>query len=114
MKIAIVGSRTWTDHLRIMAYIDALPAGTIIISGGAQGVDSIAAGYAEARGLSVVVFLPDWDRFGKSAGMIRNRQIVDAAQEVVAFWDGESRGTKGTIDLALQAKHIKTVTVFKR
>lgn len=59
---------------------------------------------AAAHGLPYKEFPADWEAHGKRAGFIRNQQIVNYADRVVAFWDGESKGTKSTIDMALKAK----------
>ena len=100
MNIAIIGSRDYPDLRAVAAYVNTLPLDTVVISGGARGVDLTAEQQAMKRGLKVCVFRPDWKRYGKSAGFRRNRQIVEAADRVVAFWDGRSRGTKHDIDLA--------------
>ena len=109
-RIAIVGSRNWRDIPSIDKFVEGLPKGTVVVSGGARGVDRIAEIAASRHGLETSIHLPDWDLHGKAAGFIRNRQIVDDADEVVAFWDGGSRGTKSTIDLA--KKQGKPVRVF--
>jgi nucleoside 2-deoxyribosyltransferase len=75
----------------------------VVVSGGARGVDLEAEGAARARGLAVQIFPADWDKYGKRAGFLRNQQIVDAADTVVAFHDGVSRGTLHTIGLAKAA-----------
>jgi hypothetical protein len=75
-----------------------------IISGGAKGVDTQAIVLAQHWGIDWKVYPADWEQYGKAAGMIRNRQVVEAADRVVAFWDGESKGTFGTIKLALAEK----------
>ena len=80
-----------------------LPVGTVVVSGGARGVDSIAEVAARDRGLEVVVFQAGWDRLGRKAGPIRNAKIVANADRVVAFWDGSSRGTLNTLGQALRA-----------
>lgn len=96
MKIAIIGSRK-IDHVDLE---ELVPKGaTEIISGGAGGVDALAERYALAYGLPLTVFRPDYRRFRKGAPLKRNLQIVDEADEVIAVWDGESRGTKFTIRL---------------
>lgn len=71
-----------------------------MISGGASGVDTAAADAARARGLDVIVFQPMWGVYGKSAGYKRNIQIVEASDRVVAFWDGTSKGTQHSINIA--------------
>lgn len=83
---------------------------TTIISGGAVGVDRWAADAAREHGLQLVEILPDWNAHGKAAGIIRNREIVRQAEAVVAFWDGKSKGTRSTIEMAAEAR--KLVRVF--
>ena len=97
---------------KIQAVIAALPAGTVIVSGGAAGVDRIAEDYAHRHELSVLVYHPDWQAHGKAAGAKRNQQIVDRADRVIAFWDGKSKGTKITIDMARRAgKLVEIVSI---
>lgn len=99
MKVAVIGSR----ELYVADIGVHLPAGcTEIVSGGARGVDTCAENYARAMGLRLTVFLPDYDRFGRKAPLVRNREIVDYADRVVAFWDGESRGTYYVISYCRQ------------
>ena len=74
-----------------------------VVSGAARGVDSIAAAAAREVGLAVREFPADWAHLGRGAGFVRNRAIVEAADVVVAFWDGRSRGTAHTIGLAREA-----------
>ena len=95
MRVAVVGSRT----LRVPDLGRYLPAGTTaIISGGAAGVDTDAARYAAAAGLPLTVIRPDYARYGRSAPLHRNLQIIDSCDLVLAFWDGSSRGTAFVID----------------
>lgn len=111
-KVAVVGSRLFTDYRRFSADLSKHLNGerVIIVSGGAAGVDTMAELYAKEHGLPSVVFRAKWKEYGRSAGVIRNRSIVDACDEVVAFWDGSSRGTGHTVRMALEAK--KPVRVF--
>ena len=96
MKIAIVGSRgVVVNNLE-----DYVPDGSEIVSGGARGVDSCAAAYARRNGLKLVEFLPDYDKYGRGAPLVRNRQIVDYADKVIVFWDGSSRGSLYVIEYA--------------
>lgn len=106
MKVAIVGSRGWKDERAVTDFVNALPAGTTVISGGAKGVDKMAENAALRRypDLELRLFTPDWRKHGKSAGMIRNGAIVEAADRVVAWWDGVSKGTADTISRAVKAK----------
>lgn len=99
-RIAIVGSRDFKNLHRVIAYVDSLPETTIVVSGGARGVDTVAEQVANRRGLQTHIFYAQWKRYGKSAGMRRNREMIDTVDEVVAFWDGQSRGTEQAIAYA--------------
>ena len=96
MKVAVVGSR----GLSVSNLGDYLPKETTeIISGGAKGVDTSARLYAQANGIKLTEFLPDYEKYpGKIAPLKRNILIIEAADLVLAFWDGKSRGTKFVID----------------
>jgi hypothetical protein len=102
MIVAIVGSRNFKDLTAVVDYVLSLPEGTLIVSGGAKGVDSVAADAARIKGLVVREYLADWENLGKAAGFIRNKDIVAGAERVVAFWDGTSKGTLSSINLAKQ------------
>lgn len=113
MNIGVVGSREFPlgqKHL-IVDFINSLPEDTLVVSGGAKGVDTWAVESAVANNLKWLIFWPDWDKYGKRAGFIRNQKIVDASDEIVAFWDGVSRGTMNTVRRAREAG--KKVTIIK-
>lgn len=111
MILAIVGSRDypWPDLVR--RYVSRIPPGAVsaIYSGGARGVDTWAVEAARYAGIQVVELLADWEHHGKRAGFIRNQELVDAVDQVVAFWDGQSRGTRHTIGLAFDAGKLRRV-----
>ena len=97
MKIAIVGSR----NLIVKDLSLYLPKNcSLIITGGAKGVDTCAIQYAQTKGLPITVYLPDYARYGRGAPLVRNRQIVAAADHILAFWDGTSPGTRWVIEYA--------------
>ena len=98
MKIAVIGSRNVTD-INLSQYISETDE---IVSGGAKGVDTCAREYARAHGLKLTEFLPEYDKFGRGAPIVRNKQIVDYADKIFAFWDGSSRGTLSVIKYAEQ------------
>jgi hypothetical protein len=78
-----------------------LPLHSTVIHGGAHGADQCAGVAAEQLGYGVHVFRADWGQFGKRAGIVRNNLMLDTNPDlVIAFWDGQSRGTKHTIDEA--------------
>jgi len=108
MKIAIIGSR----GLHVENFNEYLPEGvTEIVSGGAKGIDTDAENFAKENNIKTTVFLPDYSRYGRGAPILRNYQIVDYADEVLAFWDGKSKGTKSVIDYC--KKQDKKVTVVE-
>ena len=78
-----------------------------IVYGGAKGADSFGEEYAAAHDVKVTVFKPEWKKYGKAAGPIRNKEMLDYASEdnpvVIAFWDGNSKGTKDMISKARKA-----------
>ncbi len=83
-----------------------------IVSGGAKGADTYAREFAERKGIKFIEFLPDYKRYGRSAPLVRNRLIIDCCDEVLAFWDGKSKGTKYTIDYAeRKGKPIKIIRI---
>ena len=110
-KVAIIGSREWADYEMVRDYVYSLDEDDTVISGGARGVDQFAEIYARERGLAVIIFQADWDRLGRRAGMIRNHDIINEADRVVAFWDGKSTGTQHSLRLAAEAK--KPVLIFR-
>ncbi len=73
-----------------------------IVSGGARGADTFAREYAIKNGIPIIEFLPDYTRYGRKAPLLRNIQIVDNCDFLIAFWNGVSRGTKFTIDYAVK------------
>ena len=99
MKVAVIGSRTFTDKERMFSILSTY-AITEIVSGGAMGADTIAEQWAVANNTPVTVYKPDWEKFGKKAGFIRNYDIIRDADLVIAFWDGASKGTEHSLRYA--------------
>lgn len=102
-RVAIVGSRRFPSPDAVNRFVANLPADSIVVSGGAPGVDSWAEEAARQHGLGIQIFAADWDGLGRKAGPIRNAQIIAHADELVAFWDGKSRGTLNTVVQAREA-----------
>lgn len=104
MRILVCGSRSFANRTYAKSVLMAYPATTTIVHGGARGADSLAGEVAKELGMTVEVYPADWDGLGKRAGYVRNKQMVDSKPDlVIAFWNGVSKGTKHTIDLATAA-----------
>lgn len=100
MIYAIIGGRDFDNYTYVKEVMSRYDDVTGIVSGGAKGADSLGAKYAFDNDLKLITHLPDWDKYGRGAGFVRNKLIIDDADFVVAFWDGKSKGTKNSIDLA--------------
>ena len=104
MNIAIVGGRDFSDYTllkeSLLAYISIYRVPDNIVSGGAKGADTLATQFATEMGIPLLVFKPDYQKYGRGATLIRNTQIIENAEVVFAFWDGESKGTKDSITKA--------------
>lgn len=109
MKIAVIGSRTFTNYELLSSVLNKLEI-DLIVSGGAKGADHLAEQWANEKQIKTLIFKPDWNTHGRKAGFMRNLQIIDSCDSVVAFWDGESKGTKHSLDYA--KKIGKGVTVY--
>ena len=114
MTIAIIGSRGITDKQYVYSKLDTIFANKkpeLIVSGGAKGPDTLGVLWARENEVPVKEFMPDWEKYGRGAGFKRNTQIVEAADIVIAFWDGLSKGTKDSIDKAKKLN--KRVEIIK-
>lgn len=108
MKLLICGSRSIKDF-DLSSYVPEDT--TMIISGGAKGIDTVAEEYAVSRNIPTTIIRPDYARYGKGAAPIkRNMQMVDIADAILAIWDGKSSGTKQTVEYA--EKQNKSTTVI--
>lgn len=94
MKVAVVGSRSLTS-VELEQYIPSYCSE--IVSGGAIGVDFCAAEYAHTNHLTLTEFFPEYQKYKRGAPIVRNKQIVDYADEVIVFWDGISKGSYSVI-----------------
>lgn len=108
MKLLIVGSRSITDFDLSLHIPDGVE---VIISGGANGIDTLAEQYADTHRLSKYIIRPQYERYGRAAPLKRNEQMVNMADAVLVIWDGKSRGTQHTVAYAQKAK--KQLTLVK-
>lgn len=118
IKLAVIGSRTFSNVRLLHNTLDPLKSKiSQLVSGGAQGADSLAQAYAAENKIQIVVYKPDlkkypYKKFKGKAYAIRNRKIVSYCDEMIAFWDGKSRGTKMTIKMAQKAGKKCTIIRF--
>ena len=111
MKIAVVGSRVWEDYARLEGVLDKYPASELV-SGAAQGADRLAEVYAIKRRIPITIYEPNMTGgYDVREYHKRNQNIVENCDKLVAFWDGKSAGTRGTIERARRAgKLLEVVT----
>lgn len=97
MKLLIAGSRSITDF-DLTPYIPQDVE--LIISGGADGVDTLAENYADKHKISKLILRPNYSRYKRSAPLKRNEEMVDIADSVLVIWNGKSKGTSHTVRYA--------------
>lgn len=110
MKLAIIGSRT-CPSIEIEKYLKSIP--DTIVSGGAIGADTYAREFAKKKGLKLIEYFPNYEKFGKRAPLERNKLIINECDCVLAFWDGQSRGTRYTINYAKEKRRPIKIVNFK-
>lgn len=114
MKIIIAGSRTITDTKYLVeAMEEANFLITEIISGGARGVDKMGELFAEVMAIPLKLFPANWEKYGRNAGPIRNKQMMEYADALIAIWDEKSRGTLDMINQMRAANKKVYVKIVK-
>jgi hypothetical protein len=109
-KVIIAGSRGFSNYKLLKEKCDEFlrekkkTHNVVVISGHARGADSLGEKYASDEDLDLEIYPADWKKHGKSAGFRRNEQMAEVADAVIAFWNGESHGTKHMIDIANEKK----------
>lgn len=105
MRIIVAGSRTFNNYELLKSSLNEIigdDKDVTIISGTARGADTLGEQYAQEFGFKVERHPAEWDRYGKSAGYIRNKVMAENADTTVLFWDGSSKGTKHMYDLSIE------------
>ena len=102
IKLAIVGSRTFDDYETFRKVVDEFLRDNNfklirIISGGCRGADTLANRLSQENDVDLITFMPEWGKYGKRAGLIRNQEIIKSCDVCLAFWDGISNGTSNAI-----------------
>jgi SLOG family YspA-like protein len=115
MRLLISGSRNYNDYEafkdNILKYYHDTERKTgshridCIISGGARGTDTMAERFADEYNIPKEIYPADWNKYGRSAGPIRNRQMLKEGRigEVVCFMAKDSRGTADMLQAAIEA-----------
>jgi hypothetical protein len=112
MKLAIIGSRTFTNYKLLKETLELYRSKiTVVVSGAAKGADSLGEKWALENNIQTLIFPADWEKFGKRAGFIRNEDIIKNCDCVIAFWDGLSKGTAHSISLC--EKYSKPYKIIK-
>jgi predicted Rossmann-fold nucleotide-binding protein len=100
IRVLVCGGRTYSNVHRVHSVIQALPHDAVIITGGANGADTLAEHSALSLGMVAEVYYPNWDKYGKAAGPIRNQEMLDSGiDKVIAF-----PGGYGTADMIRRAR----------
>lgn len=105
-RVVIAGCRDYHDYEEAREFIDRCLSRIrkentiVILSGGASGADALGERYADENGFGLERYPAKWSKFGKSAGPKRNKQMAEACDYVICFWDEKSGGTKSMIDFA--------------
>lgn len=116
-KIIIAGGRDFNNYALLKGYVDKFlstyPSDSIeIVSGNARGADKLGERYAKEHNLPVKLFPANWDKYGKRAGYLRNQEMADYANMLIAFWDRKSKGTNHMINIAKKAGLIVKVVYY--
>lgn len=109
MKVIVAGGRDFNDYSSLEYALNQLqnsyPNEIIeIVSGNARGADTLGERWAKENNKNIHYFKADWNKFGKSAGYKRNEKMAEFADALIAFWDGNSKGTNHMINLAREYK----------
>ena len=120
-RVVVAGCRYYTNYEEAKEFIDYCISNIrtdnriIIVSGGAKGADMLGERYARENGFNIERHLPDWKKFGKSAGPRRNREMAKSCDYVICFWDGKSSGTKSMIEAAeISNKPLRVKRIYNR
>lgn len=105
-RVIIAGTRSFNNYEQLRDSCNSLLSEkqrthtVVVISGTARGADQMGERYARERGFQLRRFPADWEQYGKSAGYIRNADMANNADALIAFWDGQSKGTLNMIETA--------------
>tara|TARA_R110000796_G_scaffold27712_11_gene76250 strand:+ start:1279 stop:1686 length:408 start_codon:yes stop_codon:yes gene_type:complete len=110
-RVIIAGGRDFNDFrllCKVCMHMLQNKSNVEIVSGAANGADKLGEKFAKFMGYEVKQFPASWDELGKAAGHIRNRDMAEYGDALIAFWDGESKGTKNMI-LEAEKRNLKVI-----
>ena len=115
MKILVCGSRTWNNYWVIYDILSKLNRDSVVIHGNARGVDIMAGTIASKLGMKVISVAAEWSKYGKIAGPIRNRAMLNMNPDLVIAFHNNIENSKGTKDCIKEAEkrgiEVKLVSV---
>ncbi len=121
MTLAIIGGRDYNDYPRLQQVIETYFTKETngfkqftfdtIVSGAASGADRLGATFAKEHNIKLIEYPADWQRWGRSAGFIRNEDIIKAADCVLCMWDGQSKGSANSLSIAKRLKK-DTIVIY--
>lgn len=105
-KLIVAGSRNFLNYVSAKEILTSVLSNkklenVCIVSGGARGADKLGEVFASENKCNLKIFPANWDKYGKKAGYLRNREMIEFADATILFWDRESRGTKSMLMLTL-------------
>lgn len=105
MKVIIAGSRGVNDYSLVVQAVERSGYNiTEVVSGCATGIDTLGEQWARANNIPIKEMPADWNRHGRSAGPMRNRQMAEYADAAIVVWDGKSRGTRNMVENMIRRK----------
>lgn len=103
VRVLVCGGREYTDSEKVYDVLGTLPKVSIVIEGGATGADCFADEWATTSGTPHLKFTADWDQYGKSAGPIRNKKMLEEGRPDLVIAFGGGKGTANMISIARKA-----------
>lgn len=103
MTVLVCGDRDWDDRETVRKWLKRLPSGTHVIHGACRGADLQAAEVAEELGFTTQGYPADWEKHGKAAGPLRNREMLDLKPDMVIAFHKNLKKSRGTLDCVLEA-----------
>lgn len=104
MKVLVCGDRNWTNKSKIREELEALHNVNLIIHGAARGADTLAGKAAKELNILVIEYPAEWSKYGKAAGIIRNRVMLDDNPDLILAFHSHIRLSKGTADTVTEAR----------